>query len=72
MAALTTARKTEVDHAPLRKICGTDPSRKSASGRYSSSECIGAKCETYFGAPDPKHISTGYVERQNPTPASAG
>jgi hypothetical protein len=29
--------------------------------------CIGTKQETITGAPDPKHISTSYVERQNLT-----
>ena len=29
--------------------------------------CIGAKQETIIGNPDPKHISTSYVERQNLT-----
>jgi hypothetical protein len=29
--------------------------------------CIGCKCETVIGDPNPKHVSTSYVERQNPT-----
>jgi hypothetical protein len=35
--------------------------------RYSHVVCIGCKVETVTGAPDPKHISTSYVERQNLT-----
>ena len=27
--------------------------------------CIGCKTENITGSPDPKHISTSYVERQN-------
>ncbi len=34
-------------------------------GRYSPAECIGARKEPVEGNPDPKHISTSYVERQN-------
>jgi hypothetical protein len=33
--------------------------------RYSPAVCIGCKVETVIGAPDPKHTSTSYVERQN-------
>jgi hypothetical protein len=29
--------------------------------------CIGCKAEAVTGSPDPKHISTSYVERQNLT-----
>ena len=35
--------------------------------RYSPAVCIGCKCEIITGSPDPKHISTRYVERQNLT-----
>ena len=33
--------------------------------RYSPAQCIGIKIVTVNGSPDPKHISTSYVERQN-------
>jgi hypothetical protein len=32
-----------------------------------STQCIGAEPRTIVGNPDPKHISTSYVERQNLT-----
>ena len=32
-----------------------------------SLQCIGAEHQTVMGDPDPKHISTSYIERQNPT-----
>jgi hypothetical protein len=35
--------------------------------RYSPPTCIGARRETMMGNPDPKHISTSYVERSNLT-----
>jgi IS1 family transposase len=57
-----------VDYARLRKIYGR-PEGASVSGwsRYSPSACIGAERESVFGNPDPKHISTSYVERTNLT-----
>ena len=45
------------------KIYGAAP--ETAKGRYSHAECIGSKKEVIEGRPDPKHISTSYVERQN-------
>ena len=50
-----------VDYAMLQKIYG-----RAAEGekRYSPAECIGCKTKVIEGKPDPKHISTSYVERQ--------
>src|ERR1039458_5008878 len=33
--------------------------------RYSPAQCLGTKRESVIGSPDPEHISTSYVERQN-------
>jgi IS1 family transposase len=55
----------EVDYAQLSKLYGFAP--ENAKGRYSPPECIGAHKTTVEGSPDPKHISTSYVERQNLT-----
>ena len=35
--------------------------------RYSPAKCTGAKKEPVTGTPNPRHISTSYVERQNLT-----
>lgn len=35
--------------------------------KYSPAECIGTERNVVTGDPDPKHISTSYVERQNLT-----
>jgi IS1 family transposase len=35
--------------------------------RYSPGECIGTESHVVSGGPDPKFISTSYVERQNLT-----
>jgi hypothetical protein len=43
------------------------PAEAVAEPRDSPAVCIGCKVETVTGAPDPKHISTSYVERQNLT-----
>jgi hypothetical protein len=49
----------------LNKIYGASP--ESAKGRYSPAECTGAVKTPINGRPDPKHISTSYVERSNLT-----
>jgi hypothetical protein len=54
----------DVDYAMLQKIYGAEPSGEK---RYSPAKCIGAKKREVTGSPDPKHISTSYVERQNLT-----
>jgi IS1 family transposase len=54
----------EIDCAMLQKLYGTLPE---AQARYSPAVCIGTRVETIQGAPDPAHISTSYVERQNLT-----
>lgn len=55
----------DVDYAMLEKIYGTAP--EAAKGRYSPAECIGARKRPIEGRPDPAHVSTSYVERQNLT-----
>jgi IS1 family transposase len=37
------------------------------AGRYSPGECTGVEVKVMWGDPDPKHISTSHVERQNLT-----
>jgi len=52
----------DVDYAMLQKIYGAEPQGEK---RYSPAKCIGAKKQDVTGNPDPKHISTSFVERQN-------
>jgi IS1 family transposase len=54
-----------VDYAMLVKIYGAAP--KGFEGRYSPSECKGARPRPVQGNPDMAHVSTSYVERQNLT-----
>jgi IS1 family transposase len=53
----------DVDYAQLVKLYG--PASDSSKGRYSPAECNGIKKTPIEGKPDPKHISTSFVERQN-------
>ena len=62
LEAVETAFGNATDYAQLVKIYGTP---EGAIGRYSPGECIGAEKRRVEGKPDPEHISTSYVERQN-------
>lgn len=53
-----------IDYAMLIKLYGSQPGDEI---RYSPAECIGTKRQVISGEPDPKHVSTSYVERQNLT-----
>lgn len=55
----------DCDHAMLHKIYGA-PSDEEMR-RYSPARCIGCDMKVISGNPDPKHVSTSYVERQNLT-----
>ena len=63
LEAVEGAFGADVDYAQLLKLYGaSDPEH-----RYSPAVCIGARRQAVSGDPDPKHISTSYVERQNLT-----
>ena len=62
LEAVEAAFGAGVDYAMLVKMYGATPY---PPGRYSPGECIGIKKAPIEGRPDPKHISTSYVERQN-------
>lgn len=55
----------DIDYAVLHKIYGASP--EAAKGKYSPAECIGTQKHRVEGDPDPKHVSTSYVERSNLT-----
>jgi IS1 family transposase len=55
---------SEIDYAQLIKLYGNDVESEK---RYSPAECTGTIKEIVQGNPDPAHISTSYVERQNLT-----
>jgi IS1 family transposase len=54
----------DVDYAQIVKLYGEVPH---PAGRYSPAQIQGTKTFCCIGDPDPKHISTSYVERQNLT-----
>lgn len=54
-----------IDFAQLVKIYGAAP--EGPEVRYSPAQCLGAEKHAVTGCPDPKHVSTSYVERQNLT-----
>jgi IS1 family transposase len=62
--AVEDAFGSNVDYAMLQKLYGQDGESEK---RYSPAECVGVECRIMQGDPDPAHISTSYVERQNLT-----
>jgi IS1 family transposase len=62
LEAVESAFGADIDYAQLQKIYGA-PSENET--RYSPARCIGCDMKVVSGNPDPKHISTSYVERQN-------
>lgn len=56
---------TDIDYSMLVKLYGNDS--RAGEARYSPAECIGTRIIPIIGQPNPKHISTSYVERQNLT-----
>jgi IS1 family transposase len=64
LEAVEGAFGADVDYAQLVKLYGESPE---AQKRYSPADCIGCRKQPVSGGPDPKHISTSYVERQNLT-----
>lgn len=51
-----------VDYAVLNKVYGFPMENET---RYSPAQCIGCETRRMVGNPDPEHISTSFVERQN-------
>lgn len=64
LTAVEEAFGPEVDFSQLVKLYGAVPEPDT---RYSPGECIGCKREQIMGNPDPLHVSTSFVERQNLT-----
>lgn len=54
----------DANYAQLHKIYGASDEPEK---RYSPATCIGCVMKTVSGVPDPAHVSTSYVERQNLT-----
>lgn len=54
----------DVDYATFVKIYGQTPEGEK---RYSPAQCVGCETKAITGNPNPEHISTSFVERQNLT-----
>jgi IS1 family transposase len=67
LAAIEGAFGMDVDFAVLQKLYGNTPETGRVETRYSPAKCVGCRRESVTGRPDPKHVSTSYVERQNLT-----
>jgi IS1 family transposase len=64
LSAVDGAFGTSIDYAMLVKQYGT---ASEGEKRYSPAVCLGAQRTVIHGNPDPAHINTSYVERQNLT-----
>jgi IS1 family transposase len=64
LSAVEDAFGGDIDYSMLIKLYGASSDGET---RYSPAVCIGCKAEPIVGTPDPKHISTSYIERQNLT-----
>jgi IS1 family transposase len=62
--AIIDAFADDIDYAQLIKVYGAD---RSTEARYSPADFLATEKIRVLGDPDPKHISTSYVERQNLT-----
>ncbi len=62
LSAVESAFGTDIDYAMLVKLYGQDAENER---RYSPAQCIGTIPTVIMGRPDPEHISTSFIERQN-------
>jgi IS1 family transposase len=68
LEAVESAFGSAIDFAMLVKMFEGDSGKAApAERRYSPAVCTGAREQTITGNPDPQHISTSFVERQNLT-----
>src|SRR5207245_7466630 len=64
LEAVENAFGADIDYAQLQKIYGVVNENET---RYSPATCIGCDMKVVSGNPDPKHVSTSCVKRQNLT-----
>ena len=62
LEAVEGAFGADIDYSMLHKLYGADPE---PDKRYSPAKCIGVTHQPIMGDPDPDHVSTSIVERQN-------
>ena len=64
LSAVEDAFGGDIDYSMLVKLYGSSGNGET---RYSPAKCLGCIPQDVTGNPDPKHVSTSYVERQNLT-----
>jgi len=64
LTAVEDAFGGDIDYSMLVKLYGSSGDGET---RYSPAKCLGCIPQPVTGDPDPKHVSTSYVERQNLT-----
>jgi IS1 family transposase len=62
LEAVESAFGADIDYAQLHKVYGAPNENET---RYSPAVCIGCDMKVVSGDPDPKYVSTSFVERQN-------
>ena len=62
LKAVEAAFGGDANYTMLHKVYGSSGEPET---RYSPGTCIGCGMKTVSGVPDPKHVSTSFVERQN-------
>ena len=65
LQAVENAFEGKIDYAMLVKQYGLPTGDSPTERKYSPNECTGFRIERICGNPNPFHISTSYVERQN-------
>src|SRR5580658_1243304 len=65
LEAVEEAFGANIDYSMLIKLYGAPPASAEAARRYSPADCVGTRRDKITGNPDPKHVSTSYVERHN-------
>ena len=64
LTAVESAFGSEIDYAMLVKVYSSDGA---VDTKYSPAQCVDCQSVAITGRPDPKHVSTSFVERQNLT-----
>jgi IS1 family transposase len=67
MFAVNQAFQGDIDYAIINKVYGGTVEETATATRYSPAKCIGCEKKVKIGNPDPEHINTSYIERQNLT-----
>ena len=67
LAAVEGAFGADIDYAMLIKLYGSEDTGEGDERKYSPPKCIGAQAATISGRPNPRYVSTSFVERQNLT-----